>query len=560
MIVALTQPQNDRLAGVLEILKTNNNPAAGDPVHTAFLKDNAERSGMTAARYPGLFKAIETGGASPFSQSAGAVVTSNAAGNTGAFTDGQYVEFISSSRSNSVVTARAVLTRTRPVAQATVWLNVVNENGNVKTSLASGVLVSFATQTIIVETNPATALPPLPAGTLSGIISFAITYQDGTTEASSTLTPWAYQASRDPVVVDPVIRSDRKSGDLNDIVIGLARGYDNNTGSRNKTDIDYWFWQNQHQDTHLLVPLTGSMKFDYKLAPLNSTNPILEFYLARSEGGTSELKAADTLPYLPHFEIDPTDSEGRTLKFALRATATTAGNAINFGLSPWVADTRTFFTARVTVLFDDLTHGVGWSSVVSSLSPDTDPSDGVAFIKPIVYVWHCLVAGTQITLADGTTKAVEDFTSGDVVVSGGGTRPVQATLAQPHSGPITVLEFADGATLAGSATHPVMTPAGTVQAGALAAGDTVLTRHGTTTVTAIRQENQTNGGLFNLWLDPEGEGPTTMIANGIVVGDYQIQVQLLRDSAQDDRAVRAKLPESLHADFDSWVADRSVPA
>ncbi|MBK3802469.1 hypothetical protein GAY33_25205 [Azospirillum brasilense] len=549
MSVALTQPQNDRLVHILERLKAGNVPSAGDPAHTAFLQDNAERSGLTPARYPGLFKAIRSGGAA----------TDRATESSGV-TDGQYVEFISSSQSNKAVTARAVLSRIRPVAQAIVWLNVVNENGSTKTSLASGVAVSFATQTIFVETNPETALPPLPTGTMTGIISFAITYQDGTVEVSSTAAPWASQASRDPIVVDPAIRSDRKTGDLNDIVIGLARGYNNGTG---KTDVDYWYWQDIYYlgTNPLLVPLSGSMKFDYKLAPLDSYPPFLEFYLAHKEGGISELNGGDASRYLPHFRIDDADPEGRTLKFLLRPPYNDAGDAIEFPSKNWTADTQSFFSARVTVIFEDHErHGSGWSSIVSSLKPDTDPKDGVAFIKPIVFVWHCLVAGTQITLADGTTKAVEDFTSEDVVVSGDGTRPVQATLAQPHSGPITVLEFADGATLAGSATHPVVTPAGTVHAGALAVGDTVLTRHGTTTVTATRQEIQTGGGLFNLWLVPEGDGPTTMIANGIVVGDYQIQVQLLRDAAQDDRAVRAKLPESLHVDFDSWVADRVASA
>ncbi|WP_376960790.1 Hint domain-containing protein [Azospirillum sp. A26] len=550
MSVALTQLQNDRLVHILEGLKAGKVPSAGDPAHTAFLQDNAERSGLTPERYPGLFKAIGSGGAA----------TSRATESSGV-TDGQYVEYISSSQSNKAVTARAVLSRIRPVAQAIVWLNVVNETGGTKTSLASGVAVSFATQTIFVETDPETALPPLPTGTMTGIISFAITYQDGTVEVSSTAAPWASQASRDPVVVDPAIRSDRKTGDLNDIVIGLARGYDNNQGTKNDTDVDYRYYQNMHDlgTNPLLVPLYGTMSFDHELAPLDSYPPFLEFYLAHKEGGISELTGGDASRYLSHFRIDSND--GKTLKFLLRAPFNDPGAAVEFPSKNWVADTRAFFSARFTVTFKDYErYGSGWSSIVSSLKPDTDSKDGVAFIKPIVFVWHCLVAGTQITLADGTTKAVEDFTSEDVVVSGDGTRPVQATLAQPHSGPITVLEFADGATLAGSATHPVVTPSGTVHAGALAVGDTVLTRHGTTTVTATRQETQTNGSLFNLWLVPEGAGPTTMIANGIVVGDYQIQVQLLRDAAQDDRAVRAKLPESLHVDFDSWVADRVASA
>lgn len=514
----------------------------GDPRHIDFLRSCAIRSGHTEQHYPALFHTIAAG------------ATSRPEAVAGAFADGERLDFVSTHARTGNIHARATVTRVDPVARMALWLQIFDQSSGSPVLLASGSSDVFDRQTATIETIPAEARSRARNVTLHGVISYVIYYQDGTTESGSTGRSWSHGATRDPDIQDPAIRPDRTQGDRDDIVIGLGRGL----GSI--ADVDYWFWEDKHTYSRLLVPFKGSIQFDFPIAPLSDGNPILQFYLSRQEGGTSELTVADTQKYRQFFQLDPQDPSDRTIKFALLATATEAGNAIDFGISPWVSDTKTFFSATVTVLFADPANGAGWASVVSSANLDADPTDGVAYIKPIVYVWHCLVAGTQITLADGSTKPIEDFEAGDIVLSGEQGRRVQATLAQPYSGPVIVLTFDNGAVLRGSGTHPVLTPGSenAVQAASLRPGDRVATADGgSTSVVSVEVETVENGGLFNLWLETDPPGPTIMAANGVLVGDYQIQTSLLEKVRNDPEFVRAKLPKSLHADYASWLEDRA---
>jgi hypothetical protein len=204
----------------------------------------------------------------------------------------------------------------------------------------------------------------------------------------------------------------------------------------------------------------------------------------------------------------------------------------------------------------------GWSTIMSVPNPKTQtPVDGVGYVWPLVYVWHCLVAGTQITMADGTTRAIETLNAGDVVMSGSTARPVLATLAQPHWGTVYALTTAGGRSLTCSGTHPIVTPSGAVQASALQVGSAVSTPSGTDTIAAIATQQQNGDGLFNLWLDPTTApaNATSMIANGLVVGDYLMQVQLLA-LPPIGASHRANLPERLHTDFASYLEDKARAA
>ncbi len=532
--------------------------AADSGTVRTFLSDCAGRSGLTASRYPGLFAAIANGPtpAAPRTQARSLPVPQAP---ITPFRDGVQTNFFGTDPATGKVLAEVTVTMTRPVASTTVWLNVVGRRANGDTVVfASSVTQSFANNTTIARTDLRSALPPEDKVDLFLTTSYVVIFTDNSVASNTATNSWTHEAARDPIVEAPAIRKDRTKGDLSCIMIGLSRGF--GSGSpKNNTDVDYWFWQNQYANTTLLVPLKGKIQFRRRLAALSDTNPVLEFYLAKAEGGMAELKDKDTIPYRKHFTLDPSDPKGRTLLFDLSPTATTAGNAINFGPSIWNADTKTFFTARISVVFAEAAAdggNTGWASILSSDTDDADAADGVATIKPIRYVWHCLAAGTRITLADGTTRPVEDIVAGDMVLSANGPRAVMATLAQPHHGPVITLGFANGASLTGSATHPVRTPDGMVQASALAAGDTVLTAGGgRTTVATIGMGRMNGDGLFNLWLDPDGEGETTMIANGIVTGDYQTQLTLLDKAATDPALIRARLPASLHTDFDSWLED-----
>jgi hypothetical protein len=516
-----------------------------DPLQVAYLQGLARRSGMTPERYPALFDLISR----PPEQPAFDLMAHQAAAqdNGDAFISNQDVNYIGHD-ANGLVASRALFTRTNPIDRATVWLNVFNTDDN--TVYASGTGYAHLQQTLYVETDPSTAQPYPADANLAAVMSWAVEYVDGTSETSSGASPWAYNTDGDPVVSAPIQNPNRQTGDLSSIVIGLSRGFNS---PANNTDIDYWFWQNQWENLTMLVPLVGSMKFLYPIASKSVNNPTLEFGLTLKAGGMSKI---NTLPYLGGFSIDGQDPT--KLNFSLQATPTDAGNAINFGPCTWRPDTKAYFVARVHVM---LAQGkVGWSSILSSDQADADPADGVAYIKPIMYVWHCLVAGTMILMADGTTRAVETLNVGDVVSSGGTPRAVLATLAQPHFGPVYNLIFSDGSNLICSGTHPIMTPGGAVQAANLLVGQQVNTNGNPVSLTSTNIQQQDGDGLFNLWLDPGPAGPSVMIANGIEVGDYLMQVALIDEEANDPVRVRAKLPARLHQDYESYLADTAARA
>lgn len=536
--------QSSAEAMLAQTLAANGAPVPHDPNnadHVAFMEELAQRNGYTSDRYPALFAS--------FRKSPGLTQASGLALDTGAFTDNQVVDYLAPLANSNLASSHALITRTKPVSSMFIALSVMNINGAQKTVLASGVSNTFLKQTSEVQTNDAMALTLPNTGQNYATMSWSVQYTDGTSEGSSVASQWAYQTASDPVVTAPALNPNRHTGNLDNIMVGLSRGY---SSPANNSDIDYWFWQTQSANTTLLTPFVGSMEFTKPIAPLSSANPQLFFYLARSEGGMSELTAANTQPYMAGFTIDPVNAN--KLNFTLQATSTTAGNAINFGASPWVADTQTFFTARVVVTLNDNT--LGWSSVLSSKVPDNNPSDGVTYIKPLMYVWHCLAAGTQITMADGSTQNIENLDSGASIKSDGNTmQGVQATLAQPHWGTVYVIQTQGGLTITCSGTHPMMTPQGAVQASTLVVGSVVLTQNGNDTVSSTSTQQQSGEGLFNLWLNG-AQGNTVFYANGFLVGDYQMQVVLLND--QTPAQVRAKLPAHLHADYESHLEDAAA--
>jgi hypothetical protein len=519
-----------------------------DPLQAHYLDWLVRGSGMTPERYPGTFKVI-----APRPDPA----VGDPGPAEGAFEPNQIVDFMGPLQSglyNGKAKGHATFTRTNEIEKATLYLMVVNYSGNTTTVLASGMEHGFGAQTLRVTTEDEHALQMGQSGSNKALLSWAVRYRDGGEEIQSLTNQWSTQAAEDPKVEQPVQKPERiknKLGDLKSIVIGLSRAVGN------KADIDYWFWQSEYSKTELLVPLVGSMKFEHPLAPLNENNPILEFYLARQEGGMSNKPKKEIKKYRPFFEIDPNDPTN--LKFKLEGASTTENNAINFGASPWVADTKTFFTCRVTAAFQNAQFGVGMASILSSETEDKDPTDGVAYIKPLVFVWHCLVEGTKITMADGSTKAVEEIQAPDEVAAPIRTRKVLANLAQPHWGEVFTVTLSSGKSVTCSGTHPFITVSRKpVAASALAIGEEIRVAGGRTEkVTSKTQQKQAGQGLFNIWL--EGE-PTAILANGIWVGEYQLQVEQVEQEQNDPERVRARLAEDMLRDFESHLEDTAARA
>jgi hypothetical protein len=154
---------------------------------------------------------------------------------------------------------------------------------------------------------------------------------------------------------------------------------------------------------------------------------------------------------------------------------------------------------------------------------------------PVVYdsvrQTGCFIAGTQITMADGSTKSIEDVVIGDQVIGRDGAINTVQEYIRPLLGDRTLVGFNGGLPFITN-DHPVLTtdgtwrsvdPSGTaskyaaanLNAEQLSVKDTIVTGNGTGFEIVSIEEHADSADLqvYNFSLD----GNNTYIANGLVV-------------------------------------------
>lgn len=340
------------------------------------------------------------------------------------------------------------------------------------------------------------------------------------------------------------------------IRVGLSRG----VGSRD--DVDYWFNQGLWDDRTVMVPLDGNVTYSSNIKPLVPEDTIqLNMSVALKTGGMKVLPADMLNTVYPFFYVSPNDP--KTLLFKKPAPtdpqSTDNGNPIVFGPAPWNADTVVYFFCQIAVKTDSSYPLFDYSGIISSDTPDSDPRDGILYIKPFQFTWHCVAQGVQIKLADGSSKVVENIVGKEMVLSNtrGEQAKVVATHVGKHRGPVLRIRTDNGCELMLSESHVVMTPQGPKPAGELHVGSEVITLEGASKTTFVRLEEY-DGFLFNLELDtyePGREGSSSMFANGILVGDFNLQTHYYHNYRKLPHVVLKRLPQEFHRDFQSLLED-----
>jgi hypothetical protein len=217
-----------------------------------------------------------------------------------------------------------------------------------------------------------------------------------------------------------------------------------------------------------------------------------------------------------------------------------------------------------------LQGGGGGQPPYGSLNFTSDRSQigipGIYIIPQMYIIQGCYAAGTEITLADGTTvMAVEDFSGNqdEYVVDGDGRRRlVGGTTAGSEPKPMIRLKTDQGHDLLLTEGHPVIKADGEpVKAKALTVGQAVRTLKGHATLTEVSLETYA-GRVHNLVLAPVDQSShlppeegSTLYAGGILTGDGQMQNWLARQTLQvlssDPDAVRERLDEAWLQDFEN---------
>nr|WP_295870550.1 Hint domain-containing protein [uncultured Chitinophaga sp.] len=131
---------------------------------------------------------------------------------------------------------------------------------------------------------------------------------------------------------------------------------------------------------------------------------------------------------------------------------------------------------------------------VCSVGLPDEPSLNCTKIPNLYYWWHCLAKGTLVTLEDGSQKPIEEITQNDRVKTGNGkTLGVYGTVKGVHTSDGTAGEdgiykvtTANGKSFVATGNHMIFIATDKCNSvHDLAAGDTILTEDGASTVKSI---------------------------------------------------------------------------
>lgn len=163
-------------------------------------------------------------------------------------------------------------------------------------------------------------------------------------------------------------------------------------------------------------------------------------------------------------------------------------------------------------------------------------------IEPMDVYLDCLAKGMQISMADGTTKLIENIRQGDLVrIKDGGSASVREVIMQEECQVVNLI-LRSGRELALTEGHAVYTKDGIYPVSRLKRGQEVLTENGTDMIDEIIPHCERTYDVYSLRLD----GGEWLLANGVVVYGSDDP-----DLFSDRDWVREELPEEWLTDYDN---------
>ncbi len=178
---------------------------------------------------------------------------------------------------------------------------------------------------------------------------------------------------------------------------------------------------------------------------------------------------------------------------------------------------------------------------------------------PIDFRNSCFAEDTRIQMADGSTKPVQSVQVGEKVVADaqGTVLTVTGFARGGEVGSMFRIKSDKGQEIEVTAKHPVLTDKGVVTADNLRVKDTVMTSSGKATLTSVTRV-PVKSLVYNLEVGTPEElarvgKQTTVFANGFLMGDHRMQVDLA-DRNATSVASRGSVSKAWMSDYRNDVA------
>lgn len=520
----------DQISHALAIAQSGNGQAAvldpTDPDQRDLIFSFLEAAGKSGDRYPALHGAVARGAPSNGGQIDATVVD------------------LGRDRSGRATSRTWVSSRGGAYISGAHTLVLDSESNRV---LASGTATQVGGNLVQASTRTAEAEEAAPRMT-------ALTFyhsqpspdaEPGFGLVSASMSTAADDEEPDVHLTAPV--QTRSTGEY--IVIALCRDPEHENG-----DADYVYPSSANVNPdRLVVPFVGTASLPYEVDTTQQPTLTTKLYVSAASAWAYPYTGFDLAGPVSMSGYDvtwnyPFDDQPINLTASIQYNVNTAAN-----------DTVTDFFYQFAIPVQNPIAPVYTFTVCSKDTPD-EPSLNCHTIEDLQYWWHCVLAGTPITLADGATIPVEEVDNSMRVRTGsGGVAAVEATSRGMHTaaqGPLCRLTTSGGSSVVVSSRHPVLTMTGLVPAEDVAVGSEILTERGGEAVTA-NEALPHEGQVINLKLATDGE-PGTFLAGGIAVGDHVALAVQERNLRHDPGYVLPRLPESHHQDWMSALTDATA--
>lgn len=425
----------------------------------------------------------------------------------------------------------------------------------------SGNIISSGTNNDLAGTLLPVKTPPNSGSTNQNVTSYL--QYSATTNAgvpvNGIVSQSAYNTVADPAITAPITTTTGTKWVPGAINIGLGRPWTQQGGT---SQFDY-AWNEPTQNNPVgKIPFVGSVTFSQNIKPLApNTNFLLQIYVAnQSSGGTVTLQSTNLTDVYNSFSIDASNPKKLNWNLPPGASTTDPGNPITFQNITWPSDMTAIFHCSILVTMADGTFG---SAVVeSSTTPDNDPLDGTLQIEPIAFIWHCLSAGSLVTMADGSSKEIEKIVAGERVQTDldGTIAEVNWTNKGRHAdGEVLQIITENKHEIVSTLGHVFMSENGPSSAADLKVGQKLKTVDGDQRIIKITAHTDWDGVFCNLstsTVEQTNKGNMgTFLANGFLVGDVNAQTAQRKRNKKDISWVKSKVPAEFHKDVESFFED-----
>lgn len=336
------------------------------------------------------------------------------------------------------------------------------------------------------------------------------------------------------------------------VVVCLNRA---NPDPQNPTQCDYGPTDPNKNPPDVKIPFKGFIEYSENIEvdpvtkkPPAGTYDVRLYLVGQQTGGScSGVEIGKT------FMGDPnTVVSGKTISWDMEYA--------NFGPVCYVNNQSYTLTFALSLSFNRVPV---WATITND--PTTRPSVSTLKIPPLQIQYGCVLEGTDVIMAGGAKRKIEDIKIGDLVEGRKGPLRVNSTTIGWDFEFVDIHDSA-GDMVAVTPNHPVVTGHGLVKAEDLKRGDKIYTGgkdRPASEVTEVERRHETKARhVFNLMLTEAGKPPADPVdanfyAGNILVGDAEGQ-RVLMEKPADVRAVRARLPEPMRVDYDNWLKEQGA--